>query len=300
MDVEVRCFWTPKKGNSSEDFEDAHHVRYASGDTSGDAAARNDLAAATSRVTPVRLAIADGASESSFAQKWARLLTRGFCRATARGRPDASTYDVARRGMGEETITEFERARSVWLRQYEKLPLPWYAEVKRDMGAFAAFVGLEIHADTPGGGAGWWEALAFGDSCLFHVRDDHVVHAFPISDPSLFGRSPCLLTTRCDIASQVDQAERLAGEWREGDEFYLLTDAAAHWLLAGLTLRDADPVAFLREIVSQEVFEQWVDQQRKDLVDGQPRLRNDDVMFVYCRMASRQRPVQRGQNEMAG
>ena len=55
MTLSVRAFWLPKKGNSIEEYEDAFDYS----------------------ITDHRFAIADGATESSFAGEWARSLVHG-------------------------------------------------------------------------------------------------------------------------------------------------------------------------------------------------------------------------------
>lgn len=56
--------------------------------------------------------------------------------------------------------------------------LPWYAEEKRDLGAFATFLGLSFRPRVEGPG-GWWRAVAVGDCGLFHTRDEQLLRAFP-------------------------------------------------------------------------------------------------------------------------
>ena len=91
----------PKRGNSEDEYEDAW---------AGDPAAG-------------RFAVADGASESSFAGLWAQLLAEGFLSAP---RPE----DMPRWLAGPERR---------WAAEVMGLELPWYAEMKREQGAFATF-----------------------------------------------------------------------------------------------------------------------------------------------------------------
>src|SRR5262245_37115816 len=119
----------PRAGNTEAEYEDA-------------------LAAAAGR-----FAIADGASESSFAGLWAQLLSEGFVNRTQGFRTNGSWLATLR-----------ER----WSAAVDPLELPWYAEQKREQGAFATFLGLVIRSGR-GGGRGWWRAVAVGDGCLFHL-----------------------------------------------------------------------------------------------------------------------------------
>src|SRR5437763_1397095 len=122
-----RALRLPKNGHTDEEYEDA----WAADPVSG------------------RFAVADGASESSFAALWARLLTESFL-AARRPRDLTDWLDAARRRWSAEVMG---------------LELPWYAEIKRDEGAFATFLGLRVRRPTPDR-PGRWRVVAVGDSCF--------------------------------------------------------------------------------------------------------------------------------------
>jgi hypothetical protein len=286
MDAEVRCFWTPKAGNSTGDYEDAFCVSSTSESVRCHANVAPDVLSPPSCVPSLRLAVADGASESSFAGVWAKLLVQSFCRVQSVV-ATLQECDVGTVRVHDQTMLKgFERARAVWQRCYATRKLPWYAEQKRDMGAFAAFLGLEVLEPEHSDAAGSWVATAIGDACVFQFRQDALLRAFPIDTPEVFSQSPLLLTSKQSAVSQAEGIQCLSGEWQSGDEFLLLTDAAACWLLKSLLLRDADPLGFLHSIRSQQDFSSWVGSQRAEVVEGQPRLRNDDVTFVACRISN--------------
>ena len=44
-----------------------------------------------------------------------------------------------------------------------------------------------------------WRAWAFGDACLFVVRDGRVCLGFPIADPQAFAAPPQTLRTKIDV-----------------------------------------------------------------------------------------------------
>src|SRR5947207_13463202 len=94
------AFHLPKNGNSAEEYEDA----FAGSAERG------------------RFAVSDGASESSFAGSWAKLLVDGFVREAKR------PWEVG---------TWLEPLRQRWAEEIGSKPLPWYAEMKREDGAFA-------------------------------------------------------------------------------------------------------------------------------------------------------------------
>src|SRR5688500_10782345 len=99
MQISLRTFWLPKKGNTSEEYEDAFWPREAMN-------VHSDR---------FRFAVADGATESSFAGSWARLLVRAYCRDQ----------------LSERKIRkQLPRLQREWYSGLENAPLPWYAEEK--------------------------------------------------------------------------------------------------------------------------------------------------------------------------
>src|SRR5262245_41132578 len=131
------AFHQPKRGHSEEEYEDAFAGHGARG----------------------RFAVADGASESSFAGMWAKLLVEGFVR-----EPDNPWEDPG----------WLEPLRQKWAAEVADRPLAWYAEVKRQEGAFATLLGLALRRPSH------WRALAVGDSCLMHIREGGMFSSFPI------------------------------------------------------------------------------------------------------------------------
>src|SRR6516164_5795226 len=97
-----RSFRLPKAGHSLDEYEDA-------------CAGKLELG---------RFAIADGASESAFADAWAQILVNAYVQ---NPRPWSEWLPAAR---------------VRWCDEIEDRALPWYAEAKFAEGAFAAFLGL--------------------------------------------------------------------------------------------------------------------------------------------------------------
>src|SRR6202034_4057383 len=82
------------------------------------------------------------------------------------------------------------RPRKLWKRLIARRPLPWYAEEKAAMGAYSSLVGITVSKD---GGGGDWRAIAVGDSCVFQVRGDVLLEAFPFDSSDAFTSRPALL-----------------------------------------------------------------------------------------------------------
>jgi hypothetical protein len=224
----------PKRGHSAEEYEDAY---------AGD-------------VKLGRFAVADGASESSFAKQWAKLLVGGYV--YKEPRPDTKPHWL--RQLQER-----------WAKQVDGLELPWFAEAKRSQGAFATFLGLALKpSDHPQ--AGTWKATAVGDCCFFQVREEKVIHSFPVKHSADFGNRPDLIGSRQPIAPRELKRDR--GEWRHGDRLWLMTDAIAQWFLHRLE-QGHHPWRSLEQCLFEPATEPWVDQLRDH------GMRNDDVTLIH-------------------
>jgi hypothetical protein len=236
-----RAFHLPKAGNRPDEYEDAF---------AANAEAR-------------RFAIADGASESSFAGLWAKLLTEGFVRPAPK--PDAGTHWI-------------EPLQKHWANDVDGKPLPWYAEDKRGQGAFATFCGFSLRTGE-NGGEDEFRALAVGDCCLFQVRDDQFLCAFPVTHATDFGNRPELLNSRREPAAQLREHQKKGrGLWHKGDRFILSTDALAQWFLADLEAHHKPWRAIDRLLSSPSpdaAFAEWIAALR-----AASALRNDDVTLM--------------------
>lgn len=247
--IRADLLWLPKAGNSVEEYEDAWA-------TSPDDSSPGQFACA----------VTDGATETSFAGLWARLLAEAYCAG----------------GTTPETLfAALSAAQATWRETVAAIPLPWYAEEKARQGAFAALVGLSLVAGPEVSG-GQWTALASGDSCLMHVRDNALLTAFPIASAAEFNSRPTLLSS--DPISNAGLADTLGyvgGEWLSGDRFYLLTDAAACWFLTSYEAGE-EPWTILdtlAEPADAPAFPAWVAELRASRA-----MRNDDVTLLCVRV----------------
>jgi hypothetical protein len=239
--IRWRTFSLWKRNNAPEEYEDA-----CAGDP-----------------LTGRFAIADGASEASFAAIWARLLVDGF---------------LADTGFPWRTLDWLRPIRSKWSEKVGSLPLPWYAEEKREQGAFATFLGLAFRPPREGHPA-IWRALAVGDCCLFRTRGERVLQSFPMTRSADFGNRPRLLASRGQEPYVLDaEREQARGRWRAGDRFLLMTDALAQWFLLR-TEQGGKPLQEIRDLEAEsepeDVFAGWVDERR-----NHHGLRNDDVTLA--------------------
>jgi hypothetical protein len=231
----ARVYCLPKLGSSEAEYEDA--------------AARTP-----GRAYPRRFAVADGASESSFARLWAELLVGAYVRGALRA------------GALCEDLIPLQEA---WRADVERRPLPWYAMEKARTGAFAALAGLTLRAD------GTWQALAVGDCCVMQVRDDRIVTSFPLAKAEAFDNRPRLLGSIAERNGHLPHVDAVAcGDWEPGDGFLLLSDALAAYLLR-TALDDACGIDATLGFMGQQGFRRWVAARR-----AARTLRNDDVTLI--------------------
>jgi hypothetical protein len=245
----AQAFWLPKAGSTEDEFEDAFWPMRLPSDGEEE---RSDF----------RIAIADGASETSFSALWAKLLVRSY----AKGRLIPERFEPALKGLQQR-----------WYTIVTRRPLPWYAEEKVKLGAAAALLGLHLRERAAKRHGGRWEATALGDCCLMQVRAGRVIKRFPIERASQFSNSPFLLSSNPSACEGWPERMRHAtGRWLAEDCFYLMTDALAAWFLRekedGHT--PWEPLRAL-ETGGTPVFLDWIAQLR-----SAKRIRNDDVTLV--------------------
>lgn len=236
--ISWRIFALPKRGHRAEEYEDA---------CAGDPATG-------------RFAVADGASESSFANIWAKLLVEGYVQPSAR------------KTAADNWLAPL---RKQWAKQVDGRELPWYAEEKREQGAFATFLGLRI-VRSPEERGGRWKASAVGDSCMFQVRDDILLACFPLARSADFDTRPALIGSRPmknDVRPKLEW-----GRWQPGDWFFLMTDALAQWFLARHEEK-RKPWRSLLWRLTQKNGEAELTAYLEKLRDGK-ELKNDDVTLT--------------------
>ena len=97
-------------------------------------------------------------------------------------------------------------------------------------GAFAAFLGIVLTASPQG--TCQWQAVAVGDTCLFHTRDSVLLRAFPLDRSDQFNNRPQLVGSRMSVGD-VRKRQRLwtDGCGQPGDRLWAMTDALAKWCL---------------------------------------------------------------------
>jgi serine/threonine protein phosphatase PrpC len=225
--LDWHTFHVPKRGHSPLEYEDAFACAPKAG----------------------RFAVADGASESSFASAWAKILVQAYVHKPAAW----STWLPA--------------ARKRWRTRLDHGELPWYAQTKLEEGAYAALLGVHIKGRT-------WDAEAVGDSCIFQVRGSKLRRAFPLRRSQDFSNQPNLLGSRSHKHAGIRTRRlHLKSDWQEGDVLLLMTDALAQWFLQNVEARGRP----WTDLLAIETRREFVDLIEKLRGEG---MRNDDVTLI--------------------
>jgi len=235
--------WAQKAGNPEHEYEDSFWPRRV---------------VLGERRSELSVAVADGATESSFSAVWATQLVRAYCRG------------ILNSDNVRDSLLKKQRA---WARFVKRKPLPWYAEEKVRKGAFSTILGFSMRDGDRTKTSGLWDAFAVGDTCLVQIRGETLLTSFPLSTADAFTNSPFLLGSNPEANIDVEsQTKAQTGTWQSGDKFYLMTDALAAWFFREVENNQA-PWLALRDLDSDELpFRLWLD----DLRDTH-QMRNDDV-----------------------
>ena len=155
-----------------------------------------------------------------------------------------------------------------------------------ETGSFATLLGFEISGlDGPEPS---WQAVALGDTVLFHVRADQLRATFPPLGPDDFGTRPDgVHTKRSSLDQMTERLELSSGVLAPADFLFAATDAMAHWILRAIRREEQKVWRTLAGFAHPDVFTRFVSDQRKE-IDIAKRLKNDDVTLMRLRIAADQ------------
>ena len=237
---EIHVIHSPKLGCSEQEYEDAFYIPFEK---------------MPANIDYCKIAIADGATESSFAKEWAEILTEGF-----------SEHSFSKDDI-HTTLTELRR---IWKTKINENGLPWYAQEKLQSGAFAAFLGLEIDFIKKK-----WQSLAVGDCCIFLVRDEELLISSPIEKYEDFGNNPYAISS--NPTQNIDIEKHFISEecdFKQGDMLILASDAIAAWVLKSITEGERVWETIIDRFENED-FEVWLNEQRTN-----KQIKNDDTTLI--------------------
>lgn len=205
----------------------------------------------------MRFAIADGATESSFSKEWSNLLVSCY---------KDSPFD---RDKIAETVNKLSES---WHSLIKVEQLPWFAQEKAKIGAFASLLGLTVDRAEHK-----FEAVAIGDCTLFQVRNNEVILTFPVATVDEFCNTPNLIATNRNYQTEFEKTVAYGkGSIEPADIMLLATDAMAAWIFRQWKAGER-PWHHLQNILTnyRDDFERWLNNQRQA-----NEIKNDDITLI--------------------
>ena len=166
-------------------------------------------------------AIADGVSSALFSGPWAAILAE----AVVADSPNPCDLPAFNQWL--------QRQRERWAASIDTSNLGWYQKAKLPNGAFSTLLYVRVCEvdNAPAGTFGGYRLVAFalGDSCLFQVRGDELVRAFPLEASAQFEADPIVLGSVDRKRDHLLEFALLDETCYPGDDLVLCTDAVAEW-----------------------------------------------------------------------
>ena len=260
MNVFVRSFRLQKAGNVFEECEDWAYPKILSGGGGEDKLLS---------MSSLSFAVADGANEGMFSGEWAKILVKSYCRSMGKG---AEPFDFLKNAF---------KAWEFWIKDYlnkrkrRNRPIKWFEEPGLEAGAFSTLLGVTL-TDSGEPDVKRWRAFAAGDCCLFQVRNNALVHKFPVEGSEGFGNRPFLIHSKSVLNEKLLEACKTAEkDCLVGDVFYMMTDALACWFLKECEDNNLPWVALSNFTTGIDVFQKWV-----ECLRDKKSMKNDDVTLV--------------------
>ncbi|MCY4560259.1 MAG: hypothetical protein OXF79_28660 [Chloroflexi bacterium] len=247
----VKHLHAPKLKETEKDYQDHFDVRVRPTD--------NPMVIA---------AIADGATDSAFAARWAQELTQLFVECPPANEEGLLSY-----------ICEWLKpAQDAW---HESVPwdrVPWHGIDKARRGAVATFLGITI--ESADDGQLKLQSIAVGDCELIIIdSENQVTMKFPVAEASEFNNRPDLICSNPNGNQGIDgQVKRATASIGVNDQVILTTDAMAEWLL-----REELSPAMYRQIAQMDdaAFAAWLQSERDN-----GRIKNDDTTIAIIEFTS--------------
>ena len=251
LQIKVRDLHAPKLKETERDYQDHFRSRQL-----------------TTTNPTVRAAIADGATDSAFAARWAQELTRLF----------VENPPVNDEGVLSDISEWLKPAQSAWHDSVQWDRVPWHGIDKARRGAVATFLGLTI--ESADDGQLKVRSIAVGDCELIIIDSkDQMTMKFPVKKASEFNNRPDLICSNPKGNQGLDTlVKRDTASISLHDLVILTTDAMAEWLLSEGNTSDR-----CRQISQMDdtEFAAWLESERNC-----GRIKNDDTTIAFIEFES--------------
>jgi hypothetical protein len=254
--VRMTVFSAPKDGNPEADWEDK-------------AVARHDVDGS------LRFLVLDGASEAFDTVRWVDQVASSYAPESAGARVPQLRRDDMR--------SWFRHLQKGWAECPPVFQNLMEERKFHQVGSFAtmlAGVVTGINGPSPR-----WQAMALGDTVLFHVRADRLLTHFPALTDADFDLRPHGVSTKpARLPEMVERLQEDDGALEPGDTLFVATDALAQWMLRHAHQRgEASLFSLLGALGHPDTFAALVADRReaKEMV-------NDDVTLLRIGFADTQ------------
>lgn len=210
----------------------------------------------------LRVAVADGATESFYSRHWAQLLVDSF-------------VSLEQRSISEEVEKDWiQSAAMAFSAQHPLENLPWHAHHKGALGSHATFAGFAFDLDR------WtYRTYQMGDCCLLVSGKKTRIIPKSFGAPLQFTNQPKTVRSKHPKAIPYAFQSRVRSLRSGSSTVFLLTDALADALLLGTQANNASAIATLAALTGKEDFVTYVQDLRKN-----NRIRNDDTTLVIVEL----------------
>ena len=214
------------------------------------------------------VALSDGAGTVAFSRQWSATLSKWAVQ-----HPIENFTENEVLGWFDNSTEGLYRAWRQRIPPYDELP--YYGQNGLIDGSQATLLVVQLENL-------YLKAFAVGDTCLYHVRDNELMHAFPVTSADDFDTSPALIHTSARVfPNHEGNLNFLETDCLQSDIIFLATDALACWIQKQFEM--GEPVwENLSSIHDDKDFCELVRGLRKE-----KRIRNDDVVLISIRVSGK-------------
>lgn len=213
--------------------------------------------------------VADGATQTSFSNLWAKCLIES----------------CSRTHLSEVSfLRAVKSAQMEWNKNLEGVELPWHAQEKLRQGAFSALTWLEIqYFPLQPTYSFTWRALAVGDCCLFIARNRMIYLSLPLQKHTDFTNTPVLIPSKSEKLNSISgKIQTARGSLKMGDQLILASDAFSSWIMKKAQTDHGEilnKAISIKKTKNSRGFSDWVNALR-----SKNEIKNDDTSLIFIEL----------------